>query len=263
MPPLTASLRPLLGKTRHRNVVKLDGIAGQRLRAPSTTALSLEGPTVEFIIGGWFRLNSRPAAACRCIYKGDGTNANADYALYWNNADDKWTFQVFSFNPSTGVYSNAVARAPVSNTVLGQWIHLAGLYDKTANLIRIFCNGVEVISGNPSAGGAALVTGRTAHLGIGAAGSAANTVVSGALSIGPSFFAKPPTSALSLAPAMLASLYNSGVPKNYGELTNAEKTSWGLKSYWDMDESAGTRYDRHSTNHLAENNSIAVKSAGF
>jgi len=57
-----------------------------------------------------------------------------------------------------------------------------------------------------------------------------------------------------IADAVLATLYNSGLGKQYTDLTSTEKTS--LISYWDLDEFSGSRIDSHGSNDLTDNNTV-------
>lgn len=53
-----------------------------------------------------------------------------------------------------------------------------------------------------------------------------------------------------LSAAEVASLYNSGAGKIYSSLSTTELTN--LISWWDMNESEGSRYDSKGTNHLSQ-----------
>lgn len=52
----------------------------------------------------------------------------------------------------------------------------------------------------------------------------------------------------------ITSLFNSGIGKRYADLTDDEKT--GLVSYWNLDETSGTRADSHGENDLTDNNTV-------
>jgi len=52
----------------------------------------------------------------------------------------------------------------------------------------------------------------------------------------------------------MTSLYNTGRGKAYADLTADEKV--GLVSYWNLDETSGTRYDSHGSNTLTDNNTV-------
>lgn len=66
------------------------------------------------------------------------------------------------------------------------------------------------------------------------------------------FGKSPPSGIAAIASTIRDSLYNSGSGKTYADITAAEKTDWGLVSWWDMDEPSGQRNDSHGTNHLTE-----------
>lgn len=57
------------------------------------------------------------------------------------------------------------------------------------------------------------------------------------------------------------SIYNTGAGKSYSELTTAEKS--GLVSYWNLDETSGTRADSHSSgNDLTDVNTVTSVNTG-
>lgn len=47
-----------------------------------------------------------------------------------------------------------------------------------------------------------------------------------------------------------ATLYNGGAGRPYSQLSDAQKTAWGLVSCWELNEPSGTRLDAHGSNHL-------------
>ncbi len=61
-----------------------------------------------------------------------------------------------------------------------------------------------------------------------------------------------------LSAAEITALYNSGNPIPYDLLTSSQLTN--LISFWELNESSGTRNDRHGANHLTDNNTVGVDS---
>lgn len=57
-----------------------------------------------------------------------------------------------------------------------------------------------------------------------------------------------------LSSSTIQSLYNSGTPKTYTDLTSGDKTS--LVSWWNLSEASGSRVDSHGSNDLADNNTV-------
>ena len=54
----------------------------------------------------------------------------------------------------------------------------------------------------------------------------------------------------------IVAIYNSGTPREYADLTTAEKVN--LVSFWHLNEPSGTRYDAHGSNDLTDNNTVGV-----
>ncbi len=70
-------------------------------------------------------------------------------------------------------------------------------------------------------------------------------------------FGKNPVGGIAaLATTIRDSLYNGGLGKTYADLTTAEKTAWGLVSFWNLDEATGNRADSHGSNTLTSNNGV-------
>ena len=70
-------------------------------------------------------------------------------------------------------------------------------------------------------------------------------------------------SAGSLAKTIRDYLYNSGSGRIYSSLSSQQKTDWGLVSWWDLNESTGTRKDSHGSNNLTASASSPTVANGI
>lgn len=109
----------------------LDGATGSASAKPA--ALDTSG---SFTISAWARLSNLDQTAV--ITSQDGVNSSA-FSLYYSPGYQRW---VFNRNASD-VAAPTVVRS-ISNTVpvTGVWTHLLGVYDKNAQSIQLYINGV-------------------------------------------------------------------------------------------------------------------------
>lgn len=64
------------------------------------------------------------------------------------------------------------------------------------------------------------------------------------------FICKSPSNLATALTTIASTIYNSGTGKRYRDLTDAEKTTIGLVSWWGLDEASGTRFDLHGSVNL-------------
>jgi hypothetical protein len=62
----------------------------------------------------------------------------------------------------------------------------------------------------------------------------------------------------SIIAALRTSLWNNGAGKGYADTTPAERTAWGMTSWWDLDETSGTRIDSRGPNSLTDNGGVTT-----
>ncbi|MEU2614920.1 LamG-like jellyroll fold domain-containing protein [Micromonospora sp. NPDC007271] len=108
------------------------GVSGQQISVAGT-ALS---NTASYTVSAWVRLTDR--STNRTVLSRDGSYTSA-FLLNYVQLEDRWAFGRISSDSSTGTpiraYSNA---APV----LGQWTHLAGVYDTATGKMTLYVNGI-------------------------------------------------------------------------------------------------------------------------
>src|SRR6185369_4061180 len=63
------------------------------------------------------------------------------------------------------------------------------------------------------------------------------------------------------ASSIATALYNSGNGRVFADLTSAQKTAWGLMSWWDLDAETGTRYDKMGSNHLTASTTVLISNS--
>jgi Concanavalin A-like lectin/glucanases superfamily len=110
--------------------VRLDGVSG---------AIETAGPVVptdfSFTVATWVR-PSAPPTGDRVVLSQSGANASALELAYRSDVGG-WCFTMRAAdNPAAGV-SRACGPAPV----VGDWTHLAGVYDAAAGQLRLYVNG--------------------------------------------------------------------------------------------------------------------------
>ena len=115
-------------------------LTGNAAATASGTVLDTSG---SFTVSTWVRLTS--TSATQTFVSQDGTNVSA-FALQYNAASKKFVFS----RPASDSASASVTTASGTGTpITGQWYHLTGVHDATANTLTLFVNGVQ--QGNPVA----------------------------------------------------------------------------------------------------------------
>jgi hypothetical protein len=72
------------------------------------------------------------------------------------------------------------------------------------------------------------------------------------------FGSSPAGGIASARDAISGALYNGGSGLSYANLTPAQKASWGLVSFWELNKTSGTRADSHGSNDLSEIGTVAA-----
>jgi hypothetical protein len=239
--PLSLSGIQLMLSTRYPDTYITDGAASfdsassQYLSCASNS--TLQTGDVDFWYAGWFYTNDEASYGLWSKYANSGSvdiriiaSGAASYTVSVSHSTGAG--QVFSFN-SSGTYSVA------------NW-HFLFIYHNKTNKTLYASLGNNSFNSYTYTG--TLIT-STANLILGTANDGLGSPLNGRLdSVA---FGKPTSGWLaSNATALRDSLYNSGNGKVYTNITQQQKSDWGLISWWDLNESTGTRYDRHGTNHL-------------
>ncbi|MCT9006618.1 LamG domain-containing protein [Streptomyces rhizosphaerihabitans] len=102
-------------------------------------------PTVDtgngFSVAAWVKLDRLPGTAA-VIAAQPGNNAPG-FELYYSKSYDRWVFNQYSADSSTATPVRAMASTGGGVTA-GQWVHLAGTYSSTNNLLSLYVNGTLV-----------------------------------------------------------------------------------------------------------------------
>jgi hypothetical protein len=114
------------------------GANALNLTGASTSWVDVAGPVIDssetYTVAGWIKLNT--LTGVQTIASIDGTNISPFY-LQFNGG--VFNFQQRGSDSTTSTLAFVNGPAPV----VGTWYHLAGVYNKTANTIELFVNGVS------------------------------------------------------------------------------------------------------------------------
>lgn len=207
-----------------RSAAQFVAANSEALTIPSNTSLQLGN--IPWAFGGWFYLDSLTSPA---VFLGKGLTTN-EYILY-------------AHSPGTILIVNSV-EAIATPPSLNAWHFVVGSYDSTTGLISVQLDNGALFTANA---GVPLVTADAL-----AAGKAVNDTLfmNGRLQNWFIF-------GRGLNATERSFLYNSGNGRSYEELDAAFKT--GLRAWWPLDETNGTRRDKHvNANHLTDVNTVGV-----
>jgi len=195
---------------------------------------------IDFWIAGWVYLDA-VAANQGLVTKDAGAN-NREYGAYYNIADG---IRFYVFHDGTTIKETPGAGILTAGT----WNFFIGWHDSVNNTVNIKVNNGTTQSSAHTTG----VFDGTAALELGR--FATSNYLGGRLdSVA---FGKSPSGGIaSVISAINTSLFNNGRGKKYADLTAAEKSDWGLVSWWNLDESSGNRSDSHGSNTLTDNNTV-------
>lgn len=192
--------------------------------------------TGEITVCAWVRFDTLPANDVYVVSKYLTSGNQRSYLLFYSSASGEFRFYVSEDGTSTG--ATAVSSfSPVAD----KWCFMVGRYDGTN--IKIWCNGME-----DSAAYANDIFNSTADFEIGHYDSASTGYIDGMIG-------RVGVWSRAITDDEILFLYNNRNPVEYENLTEAIKTS--MVSYWDLNETSGTRYDSHSSNNLTDNNTVS------
>ncbi|MCW3843863.1 LamG domain-containing protein [Micromonospora yasonensis] len=110
----------------------LDGTSG----ASASTAGPVLETTTSFTVSAWVRLST--AASPANMYTAVSQDGDTSrFLLQYDPAYQTWVFKVRAQDES----AMRTAKAPAA-AQLGSWVHLAGVFDATANVIQLYVDGV-------------------------------------------------------------------------------------------------------------------------
>ncbi len=105
---------------------------------------------IDFTWTGWVWLDSKPSGYTAAVTKWDGVNSQNEYALYFSEGDDRFTFLVSS--DGTDAANVQVFANSFGSPSTGTWYFIACWHDATANTINIQVNDGTIDTTNTSAG---------------------------------------------------------------------------------------------------------------
>ncbi|GGV07857.1 hypothetical protein GCM10010275_55190 [Streptomyces litmocidini] len=125
--------------------VRFDGVATDYATGPSRVDTSKS-----FTVSAWAKVTD--VTVNRAVVSQSGAVGNG-FAIYWSTTNG-WTLSRHRLDSGTDS-ARAYAGLTQSTSYVGQWVHLAGVFDPTRNTITLYVNGNEVASDQviPSADG--------------------------------------------------------------------------------------------------------------
>jgi hypothetical protein len=223
----------------------------ERLTIADNAGLSIGGD-----IDAWWVALVRPAtlgADRYMIHKGTGISANTlEYSLDFTNSASRFRAQ---WGDATNTGLITVSANNLGAPSVGQNYLLLGYHDAANNLLGIRANNGTA---NTAATSGRVPTDTAGGFNISSRTGSAN-FWDGLIDF--AAIGKPPGAIASVIDAISSRLYNGGNFISYSQLTTAEKTDWGLVSWWEMDESsdgsgAVSRSDSHGANTLTDTNTV-------
>jgi hypothetical protein len=119
----------------------VDGVSGGALHLDGTTGYAqtpgqVLDTTKSFSVSAWIRLTDKTRNSVAVTQVGGRASA---FALYYSSSYNKWIFNRTAVDGDTQTYTRALSTTvPAVNT----WVHLAGVYDATAQQVKLYVNGV-------------------------------------------------------------------------------------------------------------------------
>lgn len=216
--------------------------SSQSLSVASNTGL--QTGNVDFWFAGWQRLggltNNAPVAGKANDLGSPGTTENL---LYYSPASSRYRMLITDGSGYTWVNSDTFG-APTT----GVWYFVVGYYNSTNGTLGVSVNGGAFDTA--STGGMVPLATSLAFR-VGGTGTAYFTGNVASVAFGKS----PSGGIASVATTIRDRLYASGAGIVYADTTSAERTAWGLVSWWDLVRS-GNFTDSHGSNNLTNNNGV-------
>lgn len=197
---------------------------------------------IDFWIAGWGYLDS--VAGDKSVLSKFGAAGNRSFLL--QNITTSGRLRFYITHDGTTL-ANATHGTDI---VISTWYFFMAYHDAVSNTIGISLNGGAFATTAHTTG----VFDSSAAFRLGGRDDASEYYGGRLDSVA---FGKSPVGGLAaLAATIRDRLYASGSGLYYSDLASAEKTAWGLASWWDLDEASGTRSDSHGTNNLTDNNTV-------
>ncbi|MFI1814602.1 LamG-like jellyroll fold domain-containing protein [Streptomyces sp. NPDC020422] len=135
-PPRTVQLHggAALGAPGKKNgALQLDGMTGYAVSDISTVDTA-----DSFSVSAWAKLDRLPSTAA--IIATQPGNHRPGFELYYSAYANKWVFNQYSSDSTSGVAMGAGSATP-GDAKPGEWAHLVGVHDKKAGYLRLYVNG--------------------------------------------------------------------------------------------------------------------------
>lgn len=214
--------------------------SSQSLRVASNS--TLQTGNVDFWLAGWMNLST--LGVYRVPFSKFGTAAfNSEYLLDVN-ALNVPRFLVFSTGATKQVDSATTLTAST-------WAFVIAYHDSVNDTVNISVNGSAFASATTAG---VSPNALTAPLNFGTYNNGGGDFWNGRLASW-AFGKSPPGGIAAIATTIRDRLYASGAGIVYADTTAAERTAWGLVSWWDLVRS-GVFTDSHGTNNLTNNNGV-------
>jgi hypothetical protein len=118
----------------------VDGVTGGALHLDGTSGhAATAGPVLDttksFSVSAWIRLTDKTRNAVALTQVG---NRASTFALYYSSAYGKWIFNRTTVDGDATTFVRAVS---TTTPAIDTWVHLAGVYDATAQQIKLYVNG--------------------------------------------------------------------------------------------------------------------------
>lgn len=240
--------------TRYPETIITDGAASfasansQYLSAPDNTTMQLG--TGDFVICGWFKLVST-SGTYPLVMRGTSSSTNVQYRLWHWGGGLKWDIR--SADNTTQTQANGPA------LTAGSWKFVFAGYDSVNNKSILYVDNTDYsISHTIGTRNSASVTGIGAYSNL----SGGTFFLNGDID-SLSWWKMPSGGLAAHLETMRTALYNSGLGLTYSNLSESQKTDWGLVSFWNLDEATGTRRDSHGANHLTASTSSPTNTVGI
>ncbi len=203
---------------------------------------TLQTGDVDFWVAGWVNRTS-VVGFDGVVSKGLALSSGGEFDLFFNNTSNQMTWRVRRSDDASGP-----AVVQPSAFSIGEWAFVLAWHDATNDVIRIRLNDGTVYTTAMSGGG--FVSTNPFRFG------ALSTVnpLNGRLASW-AWGKSPPGGIASVISTISSRLYAGGNGIVYADTTPAERTAWGLVSWWDLVRS-GNFTDSHGSNNLTNNNGV-------
>ncbi|MCX5535760.1 LamG domain-containing protein [Streptomyces sp. NBC_00006] len=126
----------------------MEGIAGKATKFDGTSGYAKIGQTSgphinterSFTVSSWAKLDKKPAGAA--VITAQAGKAAPGFELYYSATYDRWAFNQYSSDSADAKPVRAM-QADGTSARAGEWVHLVGVHDTTANTLTLYVNGVK------------------------------------------------------------------------------------------------------------------------